>query len=757
MALDAEEKVINRQLLDSLEQESTGECERSFFFYYKSSWDIYDPSPYIPGWHFKAIAEHLEALAKKQIMNLMINIPPRHSKPLAKRELVLTPKGYVTHGDLKVGDSVYHPSGKAILVKEVHPNVNVDYQVTFSNNETIRCGENHLWEVCDSLSQSYKIVETQNLKILNDKTPGRYLLRNISPLENEEASLPIDPYSLGLGLRGETRIPDIYKRGSIDQRLQLIEGLIKGNQGRPSQQLIEDITDVLISLGQRPSLVDFSFPTREISQERISIRTIEKVSPVLGNCITVDSPDGLYLVGRSAIPTHNSSMCNVAFPTWVWGPLGMPEVQFLTASYGKELALRDSVRSRSLIQSPWYQGQWGDRFEFSGDVNQKSRYENQSGGKRLATSIGGVGTGEGYDILIIDDPHKAGEINSKPKREAVLDWWQQTVSTRANSLDSRKILIMQRLHQEDLAGFILQEEGLDNWTHLNLPMEYEPTRYITRIGWEDPRTKKGEILWPERFPPDILIPLKKQLGEWGVAGQLQQRPVPLGGGIIKDKWFKYYNDIYTPYNIRGVFDFTLTSWDLSFGSREGSFCVGQVWGRKSKTLDYYLLDQVRGQFNTVDQLEAIKRLAKKHPYCSTILVENRANGSAVIDLLRREVPNLLPVNPREIGGGDKTVRAMATTFLFEAGRVVFPSKKLMDKDWIVDFEHEVSFFPRGKYNDQVDAMTQALNYFETKQSFRQVFTGSLYTQDLSIENYDTEKTLRPEGNLRVKELRELFS
>lgn len=465
-----------------------------------------------------------------------------------------------------------------------------------------------------------------------------------------------------------------------------------------------------------------------------------------------------------------SSIVNVCFPTWVWGPRRLPHLQFLTASYGQELSTRDSVRSRNLINTEWYQNRWGEIVKLSPDINQKTRYVNTVGGKRIATSIEGIGTGEGFDILIIDDPHKAKDISSKVKRMSVLDWWQGTVSTRANSVDSSKVVIMQRLHEEDLSGHILKEEGLGTWTHLNLPMEYEPTKYVTAIGWQDPRKTKDECLWPERFPPDTLYNLKKQLGEYGVASQLQQTPVPLGGGIIKKSWINHYNEWIPPTAIPRRFPMTVGSWDLTFGDDGDSFVVGQVWGFRDNK--YYLLDQVRGKWNIVEQMHQIRNMYSKYPSIKGMLIEKKANGQAVVDLLCREFTNLIAIDPRDLGGGDKVVRVMSVCPLFESGSVYFPSRTINAETqaFVTELEHEIAMFPRGSTDDQVDAMTQALQWLSQRSGGNsKVFTDAFPDRMGDYEPSPFERLYNPkqinlqremaltDKPMRANEMRSIFN
>ena len=402
------------------------------------------------------------------------------------------------------------------------------------------------------------------------------------------------------------------------------------------------------------------------------------------NCFQIDK--GLI--------SHNSSMINVAFPTWIW--LKDPTTKFITASNSESLAVRDSTRSRSVIQSPWYQAKWGGKFQLRSDVNQKSKYENNRHGYRIATSIGGKAIGEGFDILLCDDPHKPIEVVSKKGREAVIDWWTNTMSSRANSPSSKRILIMQRLHEEDLSGFIL-EHYASEWEHLCIPMEYEPTSRTTILGFRDPRTKEGQCLWPERFPPDTLQSLKRNLREFGTASQLQQRPVPLGGGLVKKSWLKWYS---VP-QAAADFDKVITSWDLSFGAG-GDYTVGTVWGIRNQ--DKYLLDMYRGQWDIVQQIEHILKALTLYPNTYANLVEDRANGRGVVDMLKRHIARLVPVNPM----GDKESRLVACCPEIEGGYVYLPNHSI--KRWVSEVEHELTNFPRAKHDDIVDSFSQALNW-----------------------------------------------
>jgi len=230
-------------------------------------------------------------------------------------------------------------------------------------------------------------------------------------------------------------------------------------------------------------------------------------------------------------PRHMKSLLvSVFWPAWEW--TRWPERRWLYSSYGAQLSIRDSVQCRRLIESPWYQARWGDRFALTSDQNTKGRFDNDRSGYRLSTSVGGAVTGEGGDRIVCDDPNNVNEVESDSVRKATNDWFDVVMSTRVNDPKTAgKVVVMQRCHQQDLSGHLL-EQG--DWEHLCLPAEYEGPPCVTSIGWGDPRLEHGELLWPERFGAQEIESLKRSLGSYAAAGQLQQRPSPAGGGLLKN-------------------------------------------------------------------------------------------------------------------------------------------------------------------------------------------------------------------------------
>jgi predicted phage terminase large subunit-like protein len=290
------------------------------------------------------------------------------------------------------------------------------------------------------------------------------------------------------------------------------------------------------------------------------------------------------------------------------------------------------------------------------------------------------------------------------------------MSTRVNDpKTAARVVVMQRCHQQDLSGHLLEEGG---WEHLCLPAEYEGSSRATSIGFADPRLEHGELLWQERFGTPEIESLKRSLGSYAAAGQLQQRPSPAGGGLFKRHWFRYFQPrganlppvivqlpngtqisivvVEVPQRV----DEQIQSWDCTFKNLDSSdFVVGQVWARVGPA--YLMGDQIRARMDCPDTVKAVRELSQRWPATLAKLIEDKANGSAVIQMLQHEIPGILPVNPE----GRKVARAAAVSPLIE-GNVYLPHP--LYAPWVNDFIEECAAFPNGAHDDQVDAMTQAL-------------------------------------------------
>jgi predicted phage terminase large subunit-like protein len=408
-----------------------------------------------------------------------------------------------------------------------------------------------------------------------------------------------------------------------------------------------------------------------------------------------------------------SRTVSVFGPAWRW--THAPHERFLTASYGADLATEHAKDTRRLIQSGWYRARWGHSYQLTTDQNVKTWYENDRTGYRIATSVGGSGTGRGGDVIVIDDPLNADDALSDVKRTAANAWHDGTIATRFNDPKTGvEIIVMQRLHELDLAGHVL-EQAPDRWTHLCLPAEYEPKHPF--VWPDDPRSTPGELLWPEHNPPEEHEATKETLGSYNAAGQLQQRPAPAEGGIFKTAWWRYYN----PANIEA---WTLppvmaliTSWDTALKDKTTSdYCVGSVWAAIGA--NRYLLRLVRERMDLPTTKRAVRELAawvaSRFPNLPhSIVVENAANGPDVVAQLRNEVQGLI-LNRAE---GDKVQRAHAVTPQIESGNVFLPGFALPDGSgpdpartpaWVQDFISELSAFDNAANDDQVDSCTQAL-------------------------------------------------
>ena len=398
-------------------------------------------------------------------------------------------------------------------------------------------------------------------------------------------------------------------------------------------------------------------------------------------------------------PRHMKSISvAVALPAWTWTI--QPSKQFLYASYAGSLSIRDSVKCRRLIDSNWYQNLFGETFKLTGDQNQKQRFENDKTGYRIATSVGGALTGDGGDIVVIDDPHNSIEADSAAVREGVLEWWDQSMQTRLNNPKTGAfVIIMQRLHEQDLTGHILANELGDEWDHLMLPARYEighPTPMRSTLNFTDPRTKEGELLWPERIDEKTLTTLERSLGSYASAGQLQQRPMPKGGGILKAEWWVPWDNTDLP-----DIEYVLQSWDTAFSTKEkSSYSARTTWG----------VFKMNGQINAMvlemwydrvsyPELRKLAQEAYNDWEPDAVLIEKKASGQSLLQDLRMAGVPVLEYMPDR----DKQARAHASSALLEDGRIYFPK----DKIWAKNLIDICAAFPATDNDDIVDTCTQA--------------------------------------------------
>ena len=397
-------------------------------------------------------------------------------------------------------------------------------------------------------------------------------------------------------------------------------------------------------------------------------------------------------------PRHMKSISvAVALPAWTWTV--QPQKRFLFASYAASLSVRDSVKCRRLIDSKWYKEHFGEVFKLTGDQNQKQRFENNQTGYRIATSVDGALTGEGGDIIIIDDPHNVREAESSAVRESVLDWWDQAMQTRLNDPKTGAfVIIMQRVHENDLTGHILRNE-YNEWDHLCLPARYElghPSPTKSSLNFTDPRTKENQLLWPERIDDKTLDSLEKSLGSYASAGQLQQRPMPKGGGILKAEWWVPWEKEDLP-----DIEYVIQSWDTAFSTKEKtSYSARTTWGvfRRHGQVNAIVLDMWYDRV-TYPELRAIAQDAYEDYEPDAVLIEKKASGQSLLQDLRMAGIPVIPYSPDR----DKEARAHAASALLEDGRIFFP----YDKKWSKNLIDICAAFPAGDNDDIVDTCTQA--------------------------------------------------
>jgi predicted phage terminase large subunit-like protein len=431
-----------------------------------------------------------------------------------------------------------------------------------------------------------------------------------------------------------------------------------------------------------------------------------------------------------------SSLTSVAFPAWTWAQpqrthTSGPGVPFLYASYSDKLSLRDSVKCRRLIESMWYRERWGHTFQLTTDQNTKSRFTNDQGGERLITSIGSGVTGEGGNIIVIDDPNAANEVASEATIESTIDWWRSTLPTRPNDQQlSAIVVIQQRLAENDLSGHILETEAAE-WTHLCLPGRFEPERsFISTIGWRDPRTQPGELLWPERFSEPALQRLEKTMGPFIFAGQIQQRPEPQGGGIIKRMWWQPWERESFP-----AFDFTLACLDTAYTEDKANDPSGMiVWGVFSSATSAHanrILDK-EGRPMYVDRsynegaprvmlawawderLEFHQLVEKVAKTCTTfkvdlLLIENKASGISVAQEIRRLYSNeRFGVQLFDPKSQDKFARLYSVQHLFAEEIIHAPDRAWADK--VITQVGSFGGKPGPKHDEYVDLTSMGLRH-----------------------------------------------
>jgi len=421
---------------------------------------------------------------------------------------------------------------------------------------------------------------------------------------------------------------------------------------------------------------------------------IEVIAEALEECRTGKQQRLIINVPPRSLKSH---MTSISFVAWLLGH--NPAAQIICASYAQDLSNDLAAACRSLMATEWYQ----DLFRSTRLASLRSAvhdFATTEKGSRLATSVGGVLTGRGADLIIIDDPLKPDEALSETQRNKVNDWYDHTLVSRLN--DKRTgciILIMQRLHEDDLVGHVLDK---GTWKVLRFPAiaETDETHVVeTPYGTRGFRRRAGEALHSEREPLEVLNQLREIQGEYNFAGQYQQAPAPLGGGLVKTGCFKTYTVAEKPEQFEMIFQ----SWDTANKPKPpNDYSVCTTWGLKEKHI--YLLHVFRKRLRYPELKRAVRDQAEAFSP-QTILIEDKASGTQLIQELASEGMHAIKKYDSKM---DKSTRMNTVTSIIENGLVHLPEKE----PWLGEYLHELTIFPNGKYDDQADSTSQALDWFK---------------------------------------------
>jgi predicted phage terminase large subunit-like protein len=401
-------------------------------------------------------------------------------------------------------------------------------------------------------------------------------------------------------------------------------------------------------------------------------------------------------------PRSLKSICtSVAFVAWSLGH--DPSKRFACVSYSQELAATFARQFRVVVNSDWYR-QLFPSMRIAKDT--EIECVTTKGGGRFAVPVGGSFTGRGADIIIVDDPMKAGDAPSETARRTVNEWYGATLLSRLDDKEQGAIiLVMQRLHEDDLAGTLLLKGG---WEHLDLPAIAEEDQNILIGPGAVHSRKKGEVLHPERESRDRLEEIRREMGSLNFSAQYLQRPVPLEGNLIKRVWLRYYDDAPS----RGPGFEIVQSWDVASTTGEiNDWSVCTTWLKTKRR--YYLLDVWRGRLEFPHLKRKLVALAREH--CPRrILIEQAGPGLHLIQELKADPQSGVPVPIGIKPEGDKLVRMEAQSARFEAEQVHLPK----DAQWLGEFLHEILAFPNARHDDQIDSVSQFLNWAEAEHLFR---------------------------------------
>lgn len=435
-----------------------------------------------------------------------------------------------------------------------------------------------------------------------------------------------------------------------------------------------------------PSLLDFN---RQTYHNYIESQHILFLLDVLEDAVT--TPNSRTII---TMPPRHSKSVNVSEQLPAYKLLIDGDARIIAASHSGQLAHVFSRRVRNRISGPnWV---WPE-IAIARDKGSVGAWdiEGRAGGY-IAVGRGGSPVGQGAHLMLVDDPIRtAADAESQTIRDALWEWWTGTMYTRLEP-GASVVLTATRWNEDDLTGRLLEAErhGGEHWTHIHLPAICDSP--------DDPLGRQiGDALWPERYPIERLNIIRENVGARVWNAQYQGRPAPDTGNVIQRDWWRYYERPRDMQAFIASFDYLMQSWDMTFRKTEtGSYIVGQVWGARGA--DRYLLDQVRFRGDFPAAIAAVRALSEAWPSANEKIVEDKANGPAIVATLRSEIPGIIEVSPE----GGKVARANAIAWQVEAGNVYLPTPS--STAWVPEFIEECTSFPNGANDDQVDSMTQAL-------------------------------------------------
>lgn len=444
-----------------------------------------------------------------------------------------------------------------------------------------------------------------------------------------------------------------------------------------------------------------------------SFSTINPSMPFIHNWHIDLIADYLSLVGQGEIkrliinipPRFLKSVCvSVAWPAWLLGH--NPATRIIAASYAQTISTRHSADCRLLISSDWYKVLF-PHMQISKSHNQKTKFLTTQNGFRLATSVGGSITGDGGDILIVDDPHNPIHIASSKLREKVINWFEQTFTTRLNNPEKGAIIIvMQRLHAEDLSGYLLTEQH-EHWHHLNIPVIASAKLYyhfalsksqsLCKVTTDGYKMEKGDVLQPTRLSQDKLFQLQHQIGNDNFQAQYLQAPPIKESGFLKKGLIRYYATLPTSVTM------ILQSWDTAITVSDNSdYSVCSTWLITND--HYYLIDLLHEKLMYPElKRAALEKITQFNP--AQILIEDKSSGQSLIQDLKKDgVRGIVPQKVKL----EKMIRFAAIIPLFEAGKILLPE----DASWLKTCVDQLTLFPHSRHDDIVDSVSQAVNFLQ---------------------------------------------